>query len=163
MLIGEAPGAEENDRGKPFVGPAGYHLDLMFGECGINRADIRISNAFRYQPYNNNISQFVTFIKTHGQREGWPTFMNGYVKPNMIQHLHDLHDEVERVQPNCIVAMGRTAYWALTGEPPKKNHMLSVDPRSTLQSYSHLPFLLHHAVCMARSLNREARSVPCPA
>jgi DNA polymerase I-like protein with 3'-5' exonuclease and polymerase domains/uracil-DNA glycosylase len=125
MLIGEAPGAEENDRGKPFVGPAGYHLDLMFGECGINRADIRISNAFRYQPYNNNISQFVTFIKTHGQREGWPTFMNGYVKPNMIQHLHDLHDEVERVQPNCIVAMGRTAYWALTGEPPKKNHMLS--------------------------------------
>ena len=53
MVIGEAPGAEEDRAGKPFVGPAGQLLDKMLKSIGLNRADVYITNIVPWRPPGN--------------------------------------------------------------------------------------------------------------
>jgi DNA polymerase len=53
MLIGEAPGAEEDRAGKPFVGPAGQLLDKMLASIGLDRANLRIVNVVPWRPPGN--------------------------------------------------------------------------------------------------------------
>lgn len=53
MLIGEAPGAEEDRQGKPFVGPSGRLLDLMMGFVGLNRSNVYITNVIYWRPPGN--------------------------------------------------------------------------------------------------------------
>ena len=53
MLIGEAPGKNEDEQGEPFVGAAGKFLNEMLGSVGINRQDVYITNIVKYRPPNN--------------------------------------------------------------------------------------------------------------
>jgi DNA polymerase len=53
MLVGEAPGAEEDRSGKPFVGPAGQLLDRMLGSIGLDRSTLRIINVVPWRPPGN--------------------------------------------------------------------------------------------------------------
>ncbi|QQR38126.1 uracil-DNA glycosylase [Devosia rhizoryzae] len=53
MLIGEAPGAEEDLQGKPFVGRAGQLLDRMLGAIGLNRTKVFIVNTVPWRPPGN--------------------------------------------------------------------------------------------------------------
>ena len=53
VLIGEAPGKNEDLQGKPFVGAAGKFLDAMLDAAGMNRADVYITNIVKYRPPNN--------------------------------------------------------------------------------------------------------------
>ena len=53
MLIGEAPGREEDQRGQPFVGAAGRFLDQMLARSGVNRDDLFITNTVKCRPENN--------------------------------------------------------------------------------------------------------------
>ncbi len=53
MLIGEAPGAEEDRRGKPFVGPSGQLLDLMLAAIGLDRRSVWITNIIFWRPPGN--------------------------------------------------------------------------------------------------------------
>lgn len=53
MLVGEAPGAEEDRRGLPFVGPAGRLLDLMLAAIGRDRDSARIANMLFWRPPGN--------------------------------------------------------------------------------------------------------------
>ncbi|HEY4547696.1 MAG TPA: uracil-DNA glycosylase, partial [Pedomonas sp.] len=53
MLIGEAPGAEEDRQGKPFVGAAGHLLDRMLAAIGLDREHAYISNVFFWRPPGN--------------------------------------------------------------------------------------------------------------
>jgi DNA polymerase len=53
MFIGEAPGAKENETGRPFVGAAGKFLAEMLNSIGLEREDIFIANAIKYQPPGN--------------------------------------------------------------------------------------------------------------
>ena len=53
MLVGEAPGAEEDRRGLPFVGPAGRLLDLMLAAIGRDRDTARIANMLFWRPPGN--------------------------------------------------------------------------------------------------------------
>ena len=53
MLIGEAPGREEDQRGQPFVGAAGRFLDQMLAGSGVNRSDLFITNTVKCRPENN--------------------------------------------------------------------------------------------------------------
>lgn len=53
MLVGEAPGAEEDRRGLPFVGPAGRLLDLMLAAIGRDRSSAYISNVLFWRPPGN--------------------------------------------------------------------------------------------------------------
>jgi DNA polymerase len=53
MLIGEAPGGEEDRAGRPFVGPAGQLLDRMFASIGLDRSQLRIANVVPWRPPGN--------------------------------------------------------------------------------------------------------------
>lgn len=53
VLVGEAPGANEDEQGEPFVGAAGQLLDRLIGEIGLARADVYISNVLKCRPPNN--------------------------------------------------------------------------------------------------------------
>ena len=53
MFIGEAPGAEEDRTGRPFVGPAGQKLDEMIKAMGFEREDVYIANVLKSRPPNN--------------------------------------------------------------------------------------------------------------
>lgn len=53
VIVGEAPGGEEDRIGKPFVGPAGQLLDRMLGSIGLDRTKVRIINAVPWRPPGN--------------------------------------------------------------------------------------------------------------
>jgi DNA polymerase len=53
LMIGEAPGAEEDRQGKPFVGPAGKLLDRMLASIGLDRGSALISNTIYWRPPGN--------------------------------------------------------------------------------------------------------------
>src|SRR6478672_12235849 len=53
MFVGEAPGANEDREGLPFVGQAGKLLDKLLGEIGLGRGDVFIANVLKCRPPNN--------------------------------------------------------------------------------------------------------------
>ena len=71
MLIGEAPGADEDKYGKPFVGLAGQLLDKMLKAIGLDRKKVYISNVIPWRPLGNRqptseeILQCLPFIQKH--------------------------------------------------------------------------------------------------
>ena len=71
MFIGEAPGAEEDRRGLPFVGPAGRLLDRMLAAIGRGREDAYITNILPWRPPGNRnptdseISACLPFVERH--------------------------------------------------------------------------------------------------
>lgn len=71
MLIGEAPGAEEDRRGVPFVGPAGKLLDRMLSAIKLDRSNTYITNILPWRPPGNRnptdseISACLPFVEKH--------------------------------------------------------------------------------------------------
>ena len=71
MFIGEAPGAEEDRQGLPFVGPAGRLLDLMLAAIGLDRSEVYITNILPWRPPGNRnptdteITACLPFIERH--------------------------------------------------------------------------------------------------
>jgi uracil-DNA glycosylase len=57
MFVGEAPGAEEDRQGLPFVGRAGQLLNLLLEEIGMNREDVFIANVLKSRPPGNRDPQ----------------------------------------------------------------------------------------------------------
>lgn len=53
LFIGEAPGKNEDEQGKPFIGAAGKFLSEMLASIGLKREDIYITNVVKYRPPNN--------------------------------------------------------------------------------------------------------------
>jgi DNA polymerase len=99
MLVGEAPGYEEERKGEPFVGPAGKKLDDILRAMGVAREGIYISNIVKFRP--------ATARQTTNNR-----------KPDVHEIascLPLLREEIAIVRPECIVAMGGTAAEGLLG------------------------------------------------
>ena len=71
MIIGEAPGAEEDKQGVPFVGASGHLLDLMLHSIGFSRQDVYITNILPWRPPANRkpseaeTALFAPFIRKH--------------------------------------------------------------------------------------------------
>lgn len=71
MFVGEAPGAEEDRQGVPFVGPAGKLLDRMLGSIGLDRSHAYITNILPWRPPGNRnptdaeIAACLPFIERH--------------------------------------------------------------------------------------------------
>ena len=71
MLIGEAPGANEDKEGIPFVGRAGQLLDKMLASINLDRKKVYISNIINYRPPENRrptdeeIKRYLPFITKH--------------------------------------------------------------------------------------------------
>ncbi|MFH1717278.1 MAG: uracil-DNA glycosylase [Planctomycetota bacterium] len=53
MFVGEAPGADEDAQGRPFVGRAGQLLDKIINACGLKRSDVFIGNVLKCRPPDN--------------------------------------------------------------------------------------------------------------
>ena len=93
MLIGEAPGANEDEEGLPFVGRAGALLDKMLSAIDLNRKKVYISNIINFRPPDNRrpteeeIKRYLPFITKH----------------------------IEIISPKILVLLGSTAMNALIG------------------------------------------------
>lgn len=96
MFIGEAPGAEEERRREPFVGPAGELLTKIIQAMGLTRASVYISNICKFRPV-------VDDGRPQGSRNRPPT------KPEMDACLPFITEEIRIIQPRIIVALGATA------------------------------------------------------
>ena len=101
MLVGEQPGDEEDKQGRPFVGPAGALLGRALLQAGINRDDVFITNAVKHFKWTPAPRGKRRLHKTPAQRE---------IEACEVW----LIQEIARVQPVVIVALGATAYKALT-------------------------------------------------
>jgi uracil-DNA glycosylase len=100
MLVGEQPGDEEDQKGLPFVGPAGRLLDRALEAAGVDREHIYITNAVKHFKWQLRGKR--RLHKTPAQRE--------------IDACHPwLEGEIQAVRPHVIVALGATAAKALIG------------------------------------------------
>lgn len=104
VIVGEAPGAQENRQLRPFVGSSGQLLDRMLATNGIPRSTCYITNVFKKQPAGNDIERY---IDLNGRR--------ATLKPGTQEALDDFYEEIAQLNPNVIFALGNVALWALTG------------------------------------------------
>ena len=94
MLVGEGPGAQEDQMGLPFVGAAGKLLDKMLDAINLNRTKVYISNVVNYRPPNNRrptdeeIEKYLPFLKLH----------------------------IEIIEPKILILLGSTAMQAISGK-----------------------------------------------
>jgi uracil-DNA glycosylase len=117
MIVGEAPGVEEERTGVPFVGPSGAELGRMLHEAGMGRGEAFVTNVGRIRPVNNDISTW--FAASKKDRDEHPNeyteFQGKWVKAPIIDGCRLLDQEIKMVKPNIIIALGNTALFALTG------------------------------------------------
>jgi DNA polymerase len=114
MIIGEAPGYEEEINGRPFVGASGQLLNTMLGEVGIARSECFVTNICQVRPPKNDISSFITKAKkdrtaSHSQVKG------KWVTKEIVEGLNQLQNEITAVKPNIIITLGNVPLWGLTG------------------------------------------------
>ncbi len=103
MFVGEAPGADEDEQGEPFVGKAGQLLTKIIQATGLSRADVYIANILKCRP------------DTPGQSAG-----NRKPKPEeMATCIPYLHEQIDLIRPKVIVALGATAVEGLAGQDPR--------------------------------------------
>jgi len=103
MFIGEAPGAEEEVQGEPFVGPAGQLLNKMIAGMGIQRSDVYIGNIMNWRPQLP--------VRPDGVQYG-----NRPPTPDEMAHcMPFLLAQIDIVQPAILVALGATAAQGLLG------------------------------------------------
>lgn len=87
MFVGEAPGANEDEQGEPFVGAAGQLLDRLIEEIGLTRSEVYITNVLKCRPPNNRDP-----------------------KPDEIESCKGyLATQMELVEPEVVVTLGNFA------------------------------------------------------
>lgn len=94
LFVGEAPGADEDEVGLPFVGKSGALLGRMIKHTGYAESDVRITNVVRCRPPNNRKPEIEEIERCE----------------------RFLHREIAIVSPKVIVALGATATEVLTGQ-----------------------------------------------
>jgi len=95
MFVGEAPGANEDRQGLPFVGQAGKLLDTLLGEIGLSRPDVFVANVLKCRPPGNRDPH-----------------------PAEIEACRDyLLRQVELIEPRVICTLGNFATKLLRGDP----------------------------------------------
>lgn len=103
MFVGEAPGAEEEIQGEPFVGPAGQLLTRMIQGMGLQRSEVYIGNIMNWRPEMAVDADGVQY----GNRP--PT------AEEMAYCLPFLRAQIDIVAPEFLVALGSTAAQGLLG------------------------------------------------
>lgn len=114
MLVGEAPGAEEERLGQPFIGSSGQELDRMLTEGGFNRADCFTTNVCRLRPPGNDMSEWIA--RTKKQPTGMVRWKDVWANPAVAVGYQLLEKEIAAVQPSLIIPFGNTSMYALTGK-----------------------------------------------
>lgn len=101
MLVGEAPGPQEDAQGEPFVGKSGQLLQQVLGELGINRSQLWISNVVKVWPTNREGKSLKTRPPSAAEKKASRPFFDR---------------ELEIIQPQVILCLGGTAGQALLGK-----------------------------------------------
>jgi DNA polymerase len=100
VLVGEAPGDQEDLAGKPFVGPAGKVLDRALADAGIERAKVYVTNAVKHFKFEPRGKRRIHSKPNAGEIEACRWW---------------LEREFEALKPHFVVALGATAAQALSG------------------------------------------------
>ncbi|MCD8159123.1 MAG: uracil-DNA glycosylase [Clostridiales bacterium] len=103
VLIGEAPGGEEEKQGRPFVGKAGRNLSEFLEILGLQREDIYITNVVKLRPVKTNPK--TGRVSNRPPNKGEVDFFTPY-----------LHRELEILKPEYVVTLGNFALKAVTGD-----------------------------------------------
>lgn len=153
LFVGEGPGAEEDARGEPFVGPAGKLLDAMLSAIDLQRGDkVYIANAVKCRPPGNRTPEAAEI---------------GVCAPYLKR-------QIALLQPKVIVLLGRVAVHAVLGEDGSLSGLRG-KPFSYRDGERSIPVVVtyHPAyllrtlpdkakawedLCRARALMREARA-----
>ncbi|MDA8585048.1 UdgX family uracil-DNA binding protein [Rhodobacteraceae bacterium] len=104
FVVGEQPGDQEDLHGRPFVGPAGQLFDVIAQSAGLDRSRVYVTNAVKHFKFT-----------PRGKRRI-------HQRPNSSEVLHCrwwLGQELDRIKPKLVIAMGSTAALALTGSGEK--------------------------------------------
>lgn len=139
-IVGEAPGSEEVSQMEPFVGSAGKLLNQILRMTGIPRSTCYLTNVAKARPRGNN-------FKHRYYKKGQPT-------SELRRYITDLQKELEKVNPNVVVALGNEPLKALTGYEgitKYRGSILSANigkviptlhPAATLRYWAHFPYML---------------------
>ena len=132
MLIGEAPGAEEDRLGDPFVGQAGRLLDSMLASIDLNRRQTYIANVLKCRPPGNRNPQ-----------------------PEEVANCTPyLLKQIERVKPKLILAMGRFAAQTLLDTDASIASL-----RGKVHRYAGVPLIVtYHPAYLLRTLPDQAKA-----
>lgn len=115
LVLGEAPSWQEVEQLQPFVGPSGRELDRLFIDSGINRNECWLTNVCKYMVPPNTTNRKIPFPIRAKQAE-----------IDIDKQLEELRFEINQINPNCILALGGTALWALTGKSKITNYRGSI-------------------------------------
>ena len=137
LFIGEGPGAEEDARGEPFVGPAGKLLDAMLAAIDLKRGeDVYIANAVKCRPPSNRTPE----------------------PAEMAACAPYLKRQIALLQPRLIVLLGRAAVHALLGEEGSLASLRG-KPLSYRDGEREIPVVVtYHPAYLLRTLPDKAKS-----
>jgi uracil-DNA glycosylase family 4 len=140
MFVGEAPGADEDLQGEPFVGAAGQLLTKIIAATGLSRQQVYIANILKCRP------------DTPGQSSGnrKPT------TAEMSTCIPWLHQQIDLIRPKVLVALGATAVEGLLGKPLPITKL-----RGNWQTYRGIPLMptYHPAYLLRNQAMSEKRRV----
>lgn len=130
LFIGEAPGAEEDVKGEPFVGQAGRLLDNMLAAIGLNRGEgVYIANAVKCRPPGNRTPESKEIAACHSF----------------------LMRQIELLQPRIVVLLGRAAVHAVLGEDVSLASM-----RQQMFAFGKTPVVVtYHPAYLLRNLTEK--------
>jgi DNA polymerase len=133
MLIGEAPGAEEDRLGEPFVGQAGKLLDSMLAAIGLRRGEnVYIANVLKCRPPGNRNPEPEEVARC---------------SPHLAR-------QIELVRPKLIVAMGRFAAQTLLATDASIASL-----RGRVHAYAGVPLVVtYHPAYLLRTLPDKAKA-----
>jgi DNA polymerase len=133
LVIGEAPGAEEDAQGEPFVGQAGKLLDAMLASIGLARGDnVYITNVLKSRP--------------PGNRNPEPDEVAA-CRPYLLA-------QIELIQPKLILALGRFAAQSLLDTDEAIARL-----RGRVHHFQHVPLVVtYHPAYLLRNLPDKARA-----
>ena len=140
MFVGEAPGADEDEQGEPFVGKAGQLLTKIIETMGLSRADVYIANILKCRPDTPGESA--------GNRKPTPE--------EMATCIPYLHEQIDLIQPKVLVALGGTAVEGLLGKTIGITKL-----RGTWKTYRNIPLMptYHPAYLLRNQALSEKRHV----
>ncbi len=140
MFVGEAPGADEDKQGEPFVGAAGQLLTRIIQTMGLSRETVYIGNILKCRP------------DTPGQDSGnrKPT------SDEMATCIPYLHEQIDLIQPRVLVALGGTAVEGLLGKTEGITRL-----RGKWQTYRGIPLMptFHPSYLLRNQALAEKRRV----
>ena len=140
MFVGEAPGADEDEQGEPFVGRAGQLLTKIIETTGLKRGDVYIANILKCRP------------DTPGQSAG-----NRPPTPEeRATCIPYLQEQIDLIKPKAIVALGATAVEGLLGKTLGITKL-----RGNWQTYRGIPLMptYHPAYLLRNQSLSEKRKV----